>query len=80
MKSRKSNRDCIGAIIRADRQANVMSSAVGYASSSHDGVHFGLGESEDIAVQVTWPSGTVQDLGRVSANQALEVREPEQVP
>ena len=76
----ESNRDGVGATVRAGRQANVMTSAVGYASSSHDGVHFGLGESEDIAVQVTWPSGTVQDLGRVSANQALEVREPEQVP
>ncbi len=76
----KSNRDGIGATVRAGQQSNVMSSAVGYASSSHDGVHFGLGGSEDIAVQVTWPSGAVQDLGRVSANQALEVREPEQVP
>ena len=76
----ESNRDGMGATVLAGRQANLMSSAVGYASSSHDGVHFGLGESEDIAVQVTWPSGTVQDLGRVSANQALEVREPEQMP
>ena len=71
----ESNRDGIGATVRAGRQANVMTSAVGYASSSHDGVHFGLGASEDIAVQVTWPGGTVQDLGRVSANQVLEVRE-----
>ena len=76
----ESNRDGIGATVRAGRQANVMTSAVGYASSSHDGVHFGLGASEEIAVQVTWPGGTVQDLGRVSANQALEVREPQQVP
>lgn len=76
----KSNRDGIGTTVRAGRQANVMTSAVGYASSSHDGVHFGLGESEDIAVLVTWPGGTVQDLGRVAANQVLEVREPEQVP
>lgn len=71
----KSNRDGMGAKVRAGGQSNVMTSAVGYASSSHDGVHFGLGESEGVAVQVTWPSGTVQDLGRVSANQILEVRE-----
>ena len=75
-----SNRDGIGATVRAGRQANVMTSAVGYASSSHDGVHFGLGESEDISVQVTWPSGSIQDVGRVSANQVLEAREPRQVP
>ncbi len=75
-----SNRDGIGATVRAGRQANVMTSAVGYASSSHDGVHFGLGESEDVSVQVTWPSGSIQDVGRVSANQVLEVREPRQVP
>lgn len=76
----KSNRDGIGATIRAGQQTNVMTSAVGYASSSHDGVHFGLGESADTPLRVTWPSGSVQDLGRVSANQVLEVREPEQVP
>ena len=76
----KSNRDGIGATVRAGRQTNVMTSAVGYASSSHDGVHFGLGESADTPLRVTWPSGTVQDLGRVSASQVLEVREPEQVP
>ncbi len=76
----KSNRDGIGAIVRAGRQTNVMTSAVGYASSSHDGVHFGLGESADTRLRVTWPSGTVQDLVRVSANQVLEVREPEHAP
>ena len=80
MKSRKSNRDGIGAIIRADRQANVKTTAVGYASSSRDGVQLGLGASDDIAVQVTWPGGSVQDLGRVSVNQMVEVREREQVP
>ena len=75
----RSNRDGIGATIRVGRQTNLMTTAVGYASSSHDGVHFGMGASASLPVRVSWPSGTVQELGHVSANQVLEVREPQRV-
>ena len=44
----KSNRDGIGARVRIDKQCNHMSSCCGYASSSHFGVHFGLGKVEKI--------------------------------
>ncbi len=71
----RSNRDGLGAIVEAAGQANPMTSAVGYASSSHDGVHFGLGVAERADVRVRWPSGQVQGLGRVEANQVLEIRE-----
>lgn len=73
----KSNRDGIGAKVRIGNQHNHMSSACGYASSSHFGVHFGLGKIGTIpSVEIKWPSGMVQVLKDVKANQILQVREP----
>ncbi|HEY6291004.1 MAG TPA: CRTAC1 family protein [Terriglobia bacterium] len=74
----KSNRDGIGARVRIGKQWNHMSSSVGYASSSHFGVHFGLGKLSKIdEIEIRWPSGIVQALHNVPANQRLEIREPE---
>ncbi len=74
----RSNRDGIGARIRLGNQSNHMTTAVGYASSSHQGVHFGLGKTEKIdKIEIRWPSGIVQILRDVKTNQFLEVREPE---
>jgi hypothetical protein len=73
----KSNRDGIGARVRIGKQHNHMTSAVGYASSSHFGVHFGLGKTARIdEVEIRWPSGIVQVLRNIPANQRLQVREP----
>ena len=81
----RSNRDGIGARIRLTtrdgaryhHQYNQMTSAVGYASSSHDGVHFGLGKAETVEeIEIKWPSGTVQVLKNVAADQVIKVREP----
>jgi hypothetical protein len=73
----RSNRDGIGAVVRVGAQANAMTAAVGYASSSHAGVHFGLGRTDKVDVEVTWPGGAVQRLAGVSANQVLRVHEPD---
>ena len=73
----KSNRDGIGARIRIGNQHNHMTSTVGYASSSHFGVHFGLGKTAVVdEVEIRWPSGIVQRLKGVKANQFLKVDEP----
>ena len=73
----RSNRDGIGARVRIGKQYNEMTTAVGYASSSHFGVHFGLGKKPRIEeIEIRWPSGIVQVLRNVSPNQRLEVREP----
>jgi hypothetical protein len=54
-----------------------MTTAVGYASSSSQGVHFGTGKPDKIdQVEIRWPSGTVQVLRNVATNQVLEVHEP----
>lgn len=72
-----SNRDGIGAVVRIGDQSNQMTSAVGYASSSHFGVHFGTGRRKELErVEIQWPSGIRQTLTNVKTNQILEVREP----
>ena len=50
-----------------------MTTAVGYASSSNYGVHFGLGTHEAIErVEISWPSGVKQVLENVAANQVAD--------
>jgi len=75
----RSNRDGIGTRIRIGSQSNSMTTSVGYASSSHHGVHFGLGKADSVdKIEIFWPSGKVQVLRGVAANQVLQVREPEE--
>jgi enediyne biosynthesis protein E4 len=72
----KSNRDGIGARVTVGDQVRTMSTAAGYASSSHAGLHFGLGPSaQPVRVLVEWPSGVKQTVENVKANQTLEVKE-----
>jgi len=73
----KSNRDGIGARVRIGKQWNHMTTAVGYASCSHFGVHFGLGKNSTIdEIEIRWPSGIAQVLKNVRASRVLEVKEP----
>ena len=77
----KSNRDGIGAVLKlttkAGTQYNHMTSSVGYASSSHGPVHFGLGEAKyaDL-LEIRWPSGIRQRLRNLTADRILAVKEP----
>ena len=81
----RSNRDGIGArikvVTKTGTQYNHMSTAAGYASSSAGPVHFGLG-SNAVAdlVEIHWPSGIVQTLHNVAADQILTVRETAPAP
>ncbi len=73
----KSNRDGIGARVLVGDQVRTMTTAVGYASSSHADVHFGLGTATEVPrIEVQWPSGARQVLEHVKANQVVEVKEP----
>ena len=72
-----SNRDGIGAVVRSGNQTNHMTTSVGYASSSHFGIHFGTGQRKDIdVIEIRWPSGIRQTLRHVATNQVLQVQEP----
>ena len=54
-----------------------MTTAVGYASSSHCGVHFGTGKQRQAErIEIRWPSGARQVLKDVRTNQVVSVREP----
>src|SRR5690348_998580 len=83
LRGTKSNRDGIGARIKVvsktvGAQYNHMTTSVGYASSSYGPVHFGLAaDTQAETVEIHWPSGIVQTLQNVPANQVLKVTEPE---
>jgi hypothetical protein len=77
----KSNRDGIGTRVRLTSESgsvqyNHVTTSVGYASSSDKRVHFGLGSANRIReIELRWPSGTVQTLKDVAADQVLKVTE-----
>ena len=76
-----SNRDGIGARIRVvsslgQEQWGFVSAAGSYASASDTRVHFGLaGSKEARLIEIFWPSGIVQRLLNMKANQILTVQE-----
>jgi enediyne biosynthesis protein E4 len=77
----KSNRDAIGArikvVTKSGAQYNHVTTSVGYASSSAGPVHFGLGQNAAAdLVEIHWPSGIVQQLKNVKADQLLKIKEP----
>ena len=76
----QSNRDAIGAEVRIKTsfgmQMATVSTGGSYLSSSDKRVHFGLGaDTKAENVEIHWPSGIVQTLRDVSADQILRVDE-----
>ena len=77
-----SNRDAIGSKIRlvtesGQQQTRFVSAAGSYLAASEKRAHFGVGSSKKIRlIEITWPSGIVQRLESVSADQILQVKEP----
>ena len=77
----KSNRDGFGTRLEATagdmKQVIEAVSAAGYASQGDPRPHFGLGAHGEVEkLTLTWPSGTVQTLEHVKADQILTVTEP----
>ncbi len=56
----KSNRDGIGARVTVGTQARTMTTAIGYASSTHAGLHFGLGSSGAATIESRGGAVTVR--------------------
>ena len=78
----RSNRDGIGTKLRVRSASGVqyshVSTSVGYSSASDPRVHFGLGrDALADELRLEWPSGTVDVLRNVRADQAVVVREGE---
>jgi enediyne biosynthesis protein E4 len=81
----KSNRDGIGAEVTVTTaggmQMATVTTASSYLSASDRRVHFGLGKDDLVKqIEVRWPSGIVQTLKDVRANQILQIEEPVTAP
>jgi len=78
----KSNRDGVGALIKVVAgkliQYDRVRTGGSFLSSNDTRVHFGLGLSQAAdLVEITWPSGIVDRLRHIDANQVVTVREGE---
>jgi hypothetical protein len=77
----RSNRDGIGAevtiVTAAGSQYATVSTASSYLSASDKRVHFGLGKDATVQrIEIRWPSGILQTLKDVRADQILQIDEP----
>jgi enediyne biosynthesis protein E4 len=77
----KSDRDGIGAAVKVTTESRqqfaTVTTASSYLSASDKRVHFGLGkETSAQTIEIRWPSGIVQTLKDVRADQLLEINEP----
>jgi enediyne biosynthesis protein E4 len=77
LRGTRSNRDGLGARVLVNGQSQYATSAGSYASASDKRVHFGLGTASSAKVEIKWPSGAVQKMDDVRADQFLSVVEPE---
>jgi hypothetical protein len=73
----RGNRDGLGARVQVNGQTRFATTAGSYESANDKRLHFGLGGAKTAKVEVFWPSGSHQAVNDVSADQFLEVREPE---
>jgi hypothetical protein len=76
-----SNRDGIGARVKVTSGGKTQTlqkrSTVGYLSQNDPRLHVGLAKNEVAEkIEVKWPSGKVQVLENVKANQILDITEP----
>ena len=79
----KSNRSAIGARVRCvsgnHRQIDEVRSGGSHFSQSDLRIHFGLGNAERVdLLEISWPSGRLDRLKDVPANQIMTLREGQQ--
>jgi hypothetical protein len=75
----KSNRSAIGARVTAHYAGNVQAqellSQSSYLSCNDPRLHFGLGPATAADLEVRWPSGRLQKLAAVPADQVIPIKE-----
>jgi len=76
-----SNRDAIGARVKltvaGQTQTRLRVSSSGYLSQGDHRLHFGLGDAARVdRIEIRWPSGKIQELENVQANQVITITEP----
>ena len=83
LRGHQSNRDAIGAVAKVTTKSgrklyNHVTTSVGFMSSSDRRLHFGLGKEQDIeAIEIRWPSGTMQRIEHPTADRILKLDEPD---
>jgi hypothetical protein len=76
-----SSRDAVGTMVKVITDSgrvlhNHVATSVGFMSTSDKRVHFGLGDEKKVkTIEIRWPSGVVQELRDVNADQFLKVEE-----
>lgn len=78
---RRSNRDAVGAVVRAHAGSEVLTRQVqtagGYLSQSSSSLHFGLGNRPEVdRVEIHWPDGNLQVIEHPSVNTDHDIIEP----
>jgi hypothetical protein len=75
-----SNRSAIGArVVCAHggiRQMQEVLAQSSFYSCNDPRLHFGLGQSKEASLEIRWPSGRIQSLPSVAADQIISIREP----
>ena len=77
-----SNRDGIGAIVELEvgdvKQRRVQDGGMHSFSQNFQRIHFGVGQHlKADRLTIRWPSGIVQELKEIAADQILTVTEPD---
>jgi enediyne biosynthesis protein E4 len=84
LRGTRSNTSALGAkvICRSGHRTQVpfVANSVGYASASDLRVHLGLGEAQRASLEIHWPSGIVQEMKDIPADQRLQIEEPHPAP
>jgi hypothetical protein len=82
LRGKRSSLSALGAKVtcRGSRRVQVaeVANSVGFASASDLRLHFGLGEDKAVSLEIRWPSGIVQKLANVAADQRLVIEEAEE--
>jgi hypothetical protein len=77
---KRSNRSALGAKVICKgwqrTQVTSVANSVGYASASDLRIHLGLGDDQRVSLEIHWPSGAVQKLPNIQADQRLYIEEP----
>jgi hypothetical protein len=77
----QSNRDGFGARVKLAANGKELRAQArctfGFLMQSDRRLHFGLGKTELVErLEIRWPSGQVQEIRDIRANQVFKVREP----
>jgi len=78
LRGKHSNRDGFGARVQVNGQIRFATAAGSYLSSNDKRLHFGLGPADSADIEIKWPSGILQVLRHVKANQFITIEEPVQ--